>query len=98
MATDLSNWREGVITVGELREKLAQLPDDMPVILEKDAEGNGYSPLAAVSTDERYEPESTWSGEVRVSEEEWSPEDYHGDTYEEYTQGSYPAVILGPVN
>jgi hypothetical protein len=95
---DLSDWRENVITVGELREKLTGLPDDMPVILEKDAEGNGFSPLSSVSTDERYEPDSTWSGEVRVSEERWSPEDYHGHTYEEYAEGSFPVVVLGPVN
>jgi hypothetical protein len=98
MTRDLSDWRNGILTVRDLRERLSGLPDDMPIILEKDAEGNGYSPLSSVVTDARYEPESTWSGECRASEEDWNPEDYHGDTYEEYAEGSFPVVILGPVN
>lgn len=98
MTADLSNWHKFVITVGELRDALAGLPADMPIILEKDAEGNGYSPLSSVVTNARYEPESTWSGERRASEEDWNADDYHGDTYEEYAEGSFLVVVLGPVN
>lgn len=53
------------MTVKELREALAELPDDMPVILQKDSEGNGYSPLAgADGEDSFYVEQSTQSGTV----------------------------------
>lgn len=31
-----------MITAKELREQLANIPDDTPIILQKDDEGNGY--------------------------------------------------------
>lgn len=40
MTTELS--ATDYLTVGELRELLQDLDDDLPVILQKDAEGNGY--------------------------------------------------------
>ena len=68
------------MTLGTLRELLSNLPDDMEVILQKDAEGNGYSPLKGVDV-AVYVPNSTWSGDVYsllwsaseccMSEEEW---------------------------
>jgi len=61
---DVSDWLDYVMTVGELREKLKDLPDDLPIIMEKDAEGNGHSPLSGVWEDYRYHPDSSWSGEV----------------------------------
>ena len=50
-------------TAGELADFLATQPRDRKVILQKDAEGNGFSPLAAAS-EEMYAAESAWSGEV----------------------------------
>lgn len=50
-------------TVGDLMDFLATQPRDRKVILSKDAEGNGFSPLAAAS-EEMYAAESAWSGEV----------------------------------
>lgn len=47
------------LTTGDL----AELPDDTPLIMAKDSEGNGYSPLSALAQ-KMYMPESTWSGEV----------------------------------
>ncbi|MER6605846.1 hypothetical protein ABT282_07990 [Streptomyces sp. NPDC000927] len=43
--------------------RFADLPDDTPVIIEKDAEGNGYSPLAGIERGV-YVAESTWSGGI----------------------------------
>lgn len=77
------------MNVGELLDYLATQPRDRPVILSKDADGNGYSPLD--DADEgMYEATSTWSGEV-----------YYPDTDEdadEPPEDAVPAVILGPVN
>lgn len=57
------------MNVGELREFLCKHPDDMPVILEKDAEGNGYSPLHD-AREGMYITESTWSGWVCLTDEQ----------------------------
>lgn len=53
------------MTVGQLKKLLAALPDNLVVIMQKDAEGNGYSPLSDVDgINNVYVPDSTWSGEV----------------------------------
>jgi len=50
------------MTVEELILELKTLPQDLIVIMSKDAEGNRYSPI--VETDVAYyEADSTWSGE-----------------------------------
>ncbi len=38
------------MTVKELKKAIKDLPDDMECILQKDAEGNGYSPLSDVES------------------------------------------------
>lgn len=70
------------MNVKELKAELEDLPDDMEVILQKDAEGNGYSPLAGANADAIYMTENTYSGlvfstywtaeDVGVDEEEWA--------------------------
>lgn len=52
------------MTVKELKEAISRLPNEMQVIVQKDAEGNGYSPLAGVDADAVYVPNSTYSGDV----------------------------------
>ena len=51
------------MTVGELIAMLTEVEPHLPVILQKDAEGNGYSPLAG-GEEACYEPDTEWSGEV----------------------------------
>lgn len=89
------DWKLCALTVGQLRELLADVPDDTPVILSKDAEGNGYSPLSSVNTDEGtvYVPETTWSGEV------YTLDGRDDDTYDVYyPEDGVRVVELGPVN
>lgn len=89
------------MTVAGLRAALADLPDDMPVVLAKDAEGNGYSPLSDAD-EAMYLADSTWSGEVYLTDKQlqdkvargvggWGPEDAAPD-------GAVRALVLGPVN
>ena len=52
------------MTVTELSALLATLPGDALVVLAKDGEGNGYSPLADHEIG-AYDPETTWCGEFR---------------------------------
>lgn len=49
------------MTVGELRKRLDEMPDHVLVVMSKDAEGNGHSPLANV-WDGFYEADTTYFG------------------------------------
>jgi len=51
------------MNVGELIDYLSSRPREELVILAKDAEGNGYSPLSEADKG-FYVAESTWSGDV----------------------------------
>jgi hypothetical protein len=70
------------MTAGELAEKLSKVEPSTLVILQRDAEGNGYSPLAGADS-AFYQATSAWAGEVYETDE---PD---GDT---------PCVVLYPVN
>lgn len=84
------------MNAGELREFLVGYPDDMPVILEKDAEGNGYSPLCAAA-EKMYYPTSSWSGECHPTDEEVDEGRWYSEE-DRAPEGSVRAIVLGPVN
>jgi len=48
--------------------KLLEKNPDREVVMSKDSEGNGFSPLADVG-EQFYVPETTWSGEVCSQDE-----------------------------
>jgi hypothetical protein len=89
-------------TVGELMNYLATQPLDRKVILRKDAEGNGHSPLAE-AWEAMYSADSTWSGDTYLTPEGlaaemagpnrqgWSEDDAAPDDAER-------VIVLGPVN
>jgi hypothetical protein len=55
--------------VWELREILAELPENSLVVLAKDGEGNGFSPLSGYSDEDRYlAEEGDWQGELVSAE------------------------------
>ena len=64
----------------ELAKLLLENPD-VELIMQKDSEGNGYSPLYGIEFDVVYVPETSWYGEVYskkftaddncMTEEEW---------------------------
>lgn len=76
------------LNVGELRDILEGLDPNLPVILQRDAEGNGFR-LAAEATDGMYyEPTNSWSGEV-----------YSPDELEEYgSDNTIPCFLIIPIN
>lgn len=53
------------MTVRDLRLVLNQYDDTLEVVMSKDGEGNGFSPLADMGAG-LYEPDSTWSGEFNT--------------------------------
>lgn len=86
--------RVDIGTVGELLDYLATQPRDRKVVLQKDAEGNGYSPLA--DADEgMYEATSTWSGEMYQTPEVVAAEP---GEWSDAPDSAERVVVLGPVN
>lgn len=82
--------------VKELKKLLEDVSDDRIVILQKDAEGNGYSPLEGIDDESSYQAETTWCGEVGI--ERLTPElKKDGYTEEDVVDGE-PALVLYPVN
>lgn len=85
------------MNIKELKEVIANLPDEMEVILQKDSEGNGYSPLYCADPDSVYIPDSTWSGYVYSMD--WTAEDACMNDEEWEDIKSKPrSLVLCPVN
>ena len=86
------------MTLAELRAQLdaLNLPDDTPVILAKDAEGNGFSP--AVEADHAmYLADTTWFGERFMSEAQRLAQE-NPDDWTQAPDGAVSAVFLWPTN
>lgn len=85
------------MTWGELKQELVDLSDETEIILQKDAEGNGYSPLAGVDVNAVYIPANTWSGDVY--DLDWTADDACMDEeeWEEIKQRD-KVLILYPIN
>ncbi|MGZ4851063.1 MAG: hypothetical protein ACXV2C_06770 [Candidatus Bathyarchaeia archaeon] len=81
------------MNVKELRELLTDYPDDMIIVVQADAEGNGYSPLAGAA-DVMYVAESTWSGTA------YEPEEYKSEIEEGYVEEGtgVKALCVWPTN
>jgi len=98
MADHLGDTAEpaGALTVADLQAALALLPSDMLVVLAKDGEGNGFSPLAATES-ALYLAENTWSGEFYMTEDDRQGQE-DPDEYSEAPADAVPALFLWPVN
>lgn len=89
------------MTLKELRTAIAAIPaefDDCPVILQKDSEGNGYSPLSEIDFQCCYVAENSYSG--NAFSHSWSHEDAGFYTVEEWDKikKNNLAIILIPTN
>lgn len=81
----------------ELAKMLLENPD-VELIMQKDSEGNGYSPLSDIEFDVVYVPDSTWSGEAYSKN--YSAE-YYGmeeDEWEALKNIHSGYAVLAPVN
>ena len=81
----------------ELAAELLALPD-MDVILQKDAEGNGYSPLSGLDNNAIYTAESSYSGEV--TDTNWSAGDacMNEEEWQEFKDNNPRCIVLFPIN
>ena len=88
--------------VSELIKKLGNLPDDLhncEIIIQKDAEGNGYSPLVDIDEDVIYVPKTTYSGDVIPLD--WNAKDAgfeNEEEWEEFKCTHKRAIVFLPVN
>lgn len=85
--------------VKELIEVLSNLDGELNVILQKDGEGNGYSPLEGADSDAVYLADSTWSGDVYSKD--WSADDACFENEKEWNkflEDTPDCVVLFPIN
>lgn len=85
------------MTVKELKEAIENLPDEMEVVLQKDSEGNGYSPLAGTDSDAVYIYETIWYGDVYSMD--WTADDAcMSDEEWEEIKSNPRVLVLYPMN
>ena len=85
------------MTVKELIDVLHSFPSDAQVIIQKDGEGNDYSPLYCADGNAIYVPETTWSGIVHDTN--WTAEDAGWEQSEWDNLLKQPrCVVLVPIN
>lgn len=84
------------MTVKELIEALSKEDPNRIVVMSRDAEGNGCSPLADWWSG-AYRADTSYSGEVGLEKlDETSKLAWHSE--EDVVVGGRPAIILCPVN
>lgn len=83
--------------VKELIAELSAMDPESEVILQKDAEGNGYSPLSGADGEAVYVADNTWSGEVYSLEYSADDNCMDEDEWEKLKAGP-KCVVLYPVN
>jgi len=87
-----------VNTVGELVDwLLATQPRDRPVVMSRDAEGNGFSPLADAD-ESMYVAESTWAGDVYSTPEDIADNDALTLDDDGAPDEAVRVVVLWPTN
>lgn len=84
------------MNVKELKEILNKTNDNDLVVMSKDAEGNGYSPLSAIE-ECIYEAECTWEGQIGLRR--LTPELIkEGYCEEDLLEDGVNAIVLYPTN
>jgi len=77
-------------------ELLKNVDDNRLVIMAKDEEGNGFSPLYELDDESTYEADSDYSGEIGI--EKLTPELKKRGFSEEDMNDGVPALVLWPTN
>ena len=82
--------------VKELIEMLSLCDENLEIIMQKDGEGNAFSPLSGFYDDCVYVPDSTWSGEVSTLDRNDDPD--MDDEEWEALNAKPRCVVLYPIN
>lgn len=78
------------MTVKELREELANLPDDLELVLQIDPEGNGYNPVRGI------DPNGIETDDGDVFDAKWTADDacMEDDEWEEFKKRPRVGIIF----
>lgn len=79
------------VTVKVLRDWLLLFPDETLVIMSRDSEGNGFSPLAAIELG-KYVADSTYSGDF------YQNSIIGNEEYNQPEESAIEAICLWPTN
>lgn len=85
------------MNIKNLKQLIESLPDDMEVILQKDSEGNGYSPLSGGDPESVYFKDSSYSGDVYNTSFTAEELDMDEDEWEKMKVKN-KVLVLYPVN
>ncbi len=88
---------DGLLTVEGLITILGRFDPERIVIMSKDAEGNGFSPLSEI-TMAAYIPVSSWGGEIGLEEITELEELAGHDESSLFSSDGIPCIILEPIN
>lgn len=86
------------LTLATLRARLEEfrdLPGDTPVVLQKDAEGNGFSPLAGAD-ESMYLADTDYSGEVYMTSAQVAADPSYTEE-DEAPEDAVHAIVLWPL-
>jgi hypothetical protein len=86
------------MTVQELMNRLTKCDPNDLVVMARDSEGNGYSPLGGIDTSSAYESETTWCGYIRLRELTHELIDAGYSEEDVASSDAQPCVVLYPVN
>lgn len=86
------------MNVKQLKKTLEGIDESRIVILQKDVEGNSYSPCAGVDGDNAiYVADSTWSGDIKY--QKLTPTmKKQGYSDSDVSMEGKPAFVLWPIN
>lgn len=83
--------------VDELIELLKECPQDAELIIQKDSEGNGYSPLCGLDEECIYVADSSYSGEIYSTILTADEADLEQEEWDELLRGKR-SIVLYPIN
>ncbi len=81
----------------ELAKMLLENPD-VELIMQKDSEGNGYSPLSGIDFDVVYLPDTTYSGDVYSKDNDADDNCMEEDEWAKLKETNSGYAVLFPVN
>ena len=84
------------MNIGELKEYIKDLPDDMEIVVQKDAEGNGYTPMHCADLG-WYVPETTWYGDFYGAEYTAEDNCMEEDEWAEI-KATPMSMVIAPIN
>lgn len=85
------------MTKAELIEALKDVPDSTQIIMAKDSEGNGYSPLADVDINCVYTGRNSYSGDIYDTRWTADQAGVYEDEWEEI-KSIGTCILLWPIN